>query len=338
MEQKKIRILVIRFSSIGDIVLTTPVLRCLRTQLPEAEIHFLTRWRFREVSSHNPNIDHFHYLNQEIVELVPELKDQLFDHVVDLQNNRKSRVLRNMLKVKSTVVNKLNIRKFLLTSFKVNLLPDKHIVQRYLETVKELGVHDDGKGLDHFISAQDQVPQSDIPTSHSLGYIAFVIGATYYTKRLPAEKWIELCRQVDHPIMLLGGPGDRKMGEEIAALDPIRIYNACGKFSLNESACLIEKSKLVVSHDTGLMHIAAAYQKPVIAVWGNTVPRFGMYPYYGSRSGKTAINAEVKGLWCRPCSKLGYDRCPLGHFKCMKKQDIQELARTLYQQLSTVKF
>jgi len=334
---KKLKILVIRFSSIGDIVLTTPVLRCLYNQLPGLELHFLTKHKFKEVTVHNPFIHHFHYLKQEIIELAPELKGLHFDYVIDLQNNNKSRRLRSMLKVKSFVVNKLNIRKFLLTTFKINLLPNKHIVDRYLETVNELGVIDDGKGLEYYIGKDEEVSQNDIPTSHSLGYIAFVIGATYFTKRLPVAKWMELCNRIDHPIMLLGGPEESEMGEEIAQLDPIKIYNACGKFSLNESADLIRKSKVVVSHDTGLMHIAAAFQKPVIAVWGNTIPKFGMYPYYGSLSGKAALNAEVKGLWCRPCSKLGFGQCPLGHFKCMQKQDTNVLANMLLNQLSSAK-
>lgn len=333
-EVDKVKILVIRFSSIGDIVLTTPVLRCIKTQIPGAEIHFVTKRKFKSVTLHNPHINTFHYLNEEIVELAPELKALHFDFVVDLQNNHKSRKLRGMLKVKSSVVNKLNIRKFLLTAFKINVLPDTHIVNRYLDAVSELGVRDDGRGLEYFISREEEVPQSDIPTSHAHGYLAFVIGATYFTKRLPVHKWIDLCKTIDHPIILLGGEDEQEMGIEIASIDPIRIYNACGKFSLNESADLIRKAKLVVSHDTGLMHIAAAFQKPVIAIWGNTIPNFGMYPYYGSLSGKRALNAEVKGLWCRPCSKLGYSSCPLGHFKCMEKQDIPQLANMIIQQLS----
>jgi len=334
-EAKKIKILIIRFSSIGDIVLTTPVIRCIRSQIPDAEIHFLTKERYKDVTIHNPYIDQFHYLNDEIIELIPELKHIHFDYVVDLQNNHRSHKLRRYLKVKAGVVNKLNIRKFLLTAFKIDVLPDKHIVERYLETVKPLGVYDDGRGLDYFISVSDEVPQSDIPTSHAHGFIAFVIGATYFTKRMPVGQWISLCQKVDHPIVLLGGSSDKAMGDEISSIDPIRVYNACGKFSINESADLIRKSKVVVTHDTGLMHIAAAYQKPIITIWGNTVPKFGMYPYYGSASGKVALYSEVKGLSCRPCSKLGYDHCPRGHFKCMKKQDMNELAQKIFRQLST---
>jgi len=102
------------------------------------------------------------------------------------------------------------------------------------------------------------------------------------------------------------------------------VYNACGKFSLNESADLIKRSKGVISNDTGLMHIAAAFKKPIISLWGNTVPSFGMTPYYGAFPTPNSI-LQTKKLWCRPCSKIGYEKCPLGHFKCMEKIESGEL-------------
>jgi heptosyltransferase-2 len=125
---------------------------------------------------------------------------------------------------------------------------------------------------------------------------------------------------------LLGGPEDKKDGDDIAAADTVKIYNACGKFNLNESASLVQKSKLIITHDTGLMHIAAAFKKPVISVWGNTIPGFGMTAYYGTAQ-VPDVRFEVNGLGCRPCSKIGYNTCPVGHFKCMEQQDIQAIAR-----------
>jgi heptosyltransferase-2 len=134
----------------------------------------------------------------------------------------------------------------------------------------------------------------------------------------------ELCTKIDHPVILIGGPEDRANGEQIAAADPVKIYNACGKFNLHESADLVKRAKLVISHDTGMMHIAAAFRKPIISIWGNTVPAFGMTPYYGSITVPNHISQAEK-LWCRPCSKIGYNKCPLGHFDCMKRQSINAL-------------
>jgi heptosyltransferase-2 len=323
------KILVVRFSSIGDIVLTSPVVRCLKQQLNGAGIHFLVKESFLPVVQHNPHIDKVHVLAHSWELMMEELLIEEYDLVIDLQRNRRSRKLIKELGVKSYAVNKLNIRKYILTAFKINLLPKKHIVDRYLDTVKSLAVQNDGNGLDYFISKKEETGRDDIPGAHWAGYIACVIGAAHGTKRWPVEKWKSFCKKMDHPIILLGGKEDRERGREIASVDDMKVYNACGKFTLNESADLVKKAKLVISNDTGLMHIAAAFQKPVISLWGNTVPSFGMTPYYGSRNLRNNLQEQgmmqVKGLWCRPCSKIGYEKCPLGHFKCMQKINEDQL-------------
>jgi heptosyltransferase-2 len=212
-------------------------------------------------------------------------------------------------------------------NLKWNMMPDIHIVDRYMKTVESFGVVNDSEGLDYFIPAKDEVKQKDIPASHHAGYIGLVIGAAHYTKKLPVDKLKELCSKIDHPIILLGGKEDNEQAKQIASVDPVKIYNACGKFNLNESADLVRKSKLVITHDTGLMHIAAAFKKKIISVWGNTVPEFGMYPYYGKPQISNS-KFEILNLRCRPCSKIGYPKCPRGHFKCMKQISMDSIAET----------
>ncbi len=316
------KILIIRFSSIGDIVLTTPVIRCLKEQVPGVQIHFLTKKEFRPLISPNPHIDKVWVLDSSWDLLIHQLRDEAYDHIVDLHHNLRTLRIKKALKgIPHTSFDKLNLQKWLLTALKINRLPDIHIVDRYLATVAKLGVVNDGKGLDHFIPAKDHIAANDIPLSHAFGFIGIVIGAALNTKKLPVHKLKDLCAELTYPIILLGGAEDRLAGEEIAAMDGIKIYNACGKFSLHESADLVRRSKLIITHDTGLMHIAAAFKKPVISIWGNTVPEFGMGPYYGNEQILNHM-AEVRGLSCRPCSKIGYDKCPKGHFKCMELQDI----------------
>ncbi|HZW69895.1 MAG TPA: glycosyltransferase family 9 protein [Hanamia sp.] len=151
--------------------------------------------------------------------------------------------------------------------------------------------------------------------------MAIAIGAAHNTKKLPVEKLQELVEKIQYPIILLGGKEDFLNGEKIAESDPVKIYNSCGKFSLNESADIASNATLVISHDTGMMHIAAAFKKNILSVWGNTVPSFGMVPY------QTMYEVfQVNKLWCRPCSKTGFDKCPLGHFKCMKNQSMDAIA------------
>jgi heptosyltransferase-2 len=316
------KFLIIRFSSIGDIVLTSPVIRCLKEQVPDATIHFLTKQTYRSLLAHNPYIDKVQVLDSSWDLMIHQLRHEGYDYIIDLHHNlRTLRIKRALPGVKHFSFDKLNLSKWLLTALKINRLPDRHIVDRYLATLKTFSVVNDGKGLDFFVSDKDQLGDSDLPMSHMFGYVGIVIGAALATKKLPVHKLQTLCKDIQFPIVLLGGPEDQKAGDEIAKVDDIKIYNSCGKFSLCESAELVKKAKLVIAHDTGLMHIAAAFKKPVISIWGNTIPEFGMYPYYGNDKVEQFIS-EVTGLRCRPCSKIGYSACPKGHFNCMERQDL----------------
>lgn len=329
------KFLIIRLSSIGDIVLTTPVVRCLRNQYPDAEIHFLTKHSFKSIVASNPYINKVHVLADSFELMLNELKTEEYDYIIDLHHNLRTLRIKRFLKgVKSFSFNKLNIEKYIYTSIKVNILPKKHIVDRNIEAVASLGVVNDGKGLDYFIPDADKISKTDIPASHQFGYIAVVIGAALATKKMPLHKLKELCAAIEYPIVLLGGKEDVEEGKAIAAIDDIKIYNACGKFNLNESADIVRGAKLVITHDTGLMHIAAALQKPIISIWGNTVPAFGMYPYYGKLSAQHFDVVEVNKLWCRPCSKIGYNKCPRGHFKCMEKIAVNEIVNMVNHRLS----
>ncbi len=310
------KILIIRFSSIGDIVLTTPVIRCVKEQLNNAEVHYLTKQSFESILISNPYVDKLHLLEDKLSNTIKALKAEKFDYIIDLHNNLRTRLIKTQLGVKSGAFDKLNIRKFLLVNLKINILPAKHIVDRYLETVSFLGVKNDGKGLDYFFN-KDYNIDNLLPSSHQ-NYIGLVIGAQHATKRLPTSKLIEICKSIQHPVVLLGGKEDASRGQEISDAAGNHVLNACGKYSLDESAFLVQRAQKIITHDTGLMHIAAAFNKPIVSVWGNTVPEFGMYPYKVSDH----KIAEVKGLKCRPCSKIGYKKCPLGHFKCMNEQNV----------------
>jgi ADP-heptose:LPS heptosyltransferase len=308
----------------------------MKLQLPDAEIHYLIKPKFKPVMVNNPYIDKLHVLGdwEETVEM---LRKEQYDYIIDLHHNLTTLRLKRALKVPHYSFYKLNIQKFIFVKLKWNVMPPVHIIDRYLDTVKPFGVENDGMGMDYFISMQDEVRISDIPTSHQAGYIAIVIGASFYTKKLPVYKLQELCKSINHPVMLLGGPEDVDEAVKIAQVDPVKIYNACGKFSLNESADLVKRSKLVIAHDTGLMHIAAALKKQVIAIWGSTTPSFGMVPYYGDRflmsNSRPYDDVQVHGLWCRPGTKIGRHKCPQGHFKCMKKISIDQILQLVKKRL-----
>ena len=316
------KILVIRFSSIGDIVLTSPIVRCLSKQIPGAEIHFLTKKTNQRLLEANIYLSKIHLYDKSLSELIHKLKQEQFDYVIDLHYNLRSRRVVLGLGVKSFAFNKLNIRKWLMVQFKLNLLPKVHIIDRYFKAIRKLNVVNDGAGCDFFIPEKDKVNLSSLPPSHQNGYIGFVIGANYSTKRLPLYKIISLCKKINLPVVVLGWKSEECYGDQIYRELPELIYNACGAYNINQSASLVQQASIIITHDTGLMHIAAAYRKRIISIWGNTIPQFGMTPYMDASLFKTV---EVKGLSCRPCSKIGYVRCPKGHFKCMNLINEEEV-------------
>jgi ADP-heptose:LPS heptosyltransferase len=321
VDANKVKILIIRFSSIGDIVLTSPVVRCLKEQMRgEVEIHFVTKMQYASILKHSPHISKVHTIEKSTNEIIEELKKEQFDYIIDLHKNLRSKRLIQSLKCISFSFAKINYQKWLLTTFKINKLPDIHIVDRYMEAVKALGVKNDTEGLEYFIAEDEKVNLSEIPDRHQSGYIAFAIGAQFATKRLPTHKIISICKKIKEPIVLLGGKEDVAIGEEIAAEVGASIFNASGKYSLNQSASLVQQSKTLITHDTGLMHIGVALGVKIVSIWGNTIPALGMYPYYPKNPEKYTI-IENNNLKCRPCSKLGYDKCPKGHFKCMEEID-----------------
>ncbi len=322
------KILVLRFSSIGDIVLTSPVIRCLKKTYPQADIHFCTKKEYSGIVENNPYIDRVHLYRGSLRALTKELAQENFDFIVDLHRNLRSFIIKLRLLKPSGTFPKLNFRKYLLVRFKINTLPALHVVDRYFRAIKKLNVQNDGLGLDFFIPEKARIKKEKLPSNFQNGYIAVVLAATYATKQFPIEKVKAVIDQVDCPVVLIGGTKERKAGEEISRNFPEKVWNACGQFTLEESASLIQEARKVLSNDTGMMHIAAALQKEISVTWGNTVPEFGMYPYFGNGPG-IENRFEVKGLGCRPCSKLGFDKCPRGHFRCMLDIPEKEVAQSL---------
>jgi len=318
------KILLIRFSSIGDIVLTTPIIRTLKKQTG-CEIHILTKKKYSQLFFGNPSVSHIHAFEKSPDECMAALLKENFDVIIDLQKNFRALKVRRLLGVASYSFPKLNMSKWLLVNTRINRMPDLHLVDRYFMAVKELGVTNDNLGLEFFIPEKEEVDPLEMAPSLSNGYIAMVIGGQHLTKIFPPEKAAELISRLALPVVLLGGPEDKQRGDEIIRLcQHTKMINTCGTLSLNQSASLVRQARLVITNDTGLMHIAAAFSKPILSIWGNTVPEFGMYPYMPGKEHLFEI-AQVADLSCRPCSKLGFSKCPKKHFKCMMDLDIDRM-------------
>ena len=318
MNNSNLKILIIRFSSIGDIIYTTPVIRCIKQQIPGVEVHYLTKKNFRFLLENNPYIDTLHLLeSKQLSNTIKELKEEKFDYVIDLHDSLRSTLVKLRLGIKSSTFKKERFKKWLAVKFKINKVKPNHLVDRYLEAAKFLGVKNDQKPIDYFLPKEYDLTEL-LPESHRSNYIAFVIGATHFTKRMPNEKVIQLCRRLNKPVVLLGGKDVEKNGMIIQqALGPT-VYNSCGKVGFNESVFLVKNADEVIGFDTGLTHIAEAYNKRMVTIWGSTVPELlGVQAYKVDQ----VLEAGVD-LSCRPCTRFGRSKCPLGHFKCM--WDIEE--------------
>ena len=304
----------IRFSSMGDIIYTTPVVRCLKQQIPDCEVHFLTKDQFKYIYQQNPYVDKLHILKPKLRDTIQEIKEEKFDLIIDLHNNLRTSIIKMVTGLPSSTYKKERIKKWLALKFKwTSFFSEDHLVDRYLETVKFLGVTNDNKPIDYYVRNQYKISEF-LPTSHQDRFIAFVIGATHFTKRMPNEKIIEICRGIDLPIVLLGGNDVTENATEICNALGNKVYSTCGVTNLDQSVFIVSQAHKIIGFDTGLTHIAEAFDKPIASIWGGTTPELlGVYPYKVKDSLIVGID-----LPCRPCSKFGLEKCPLGHFKCMK--------------------
>jgi ADP-heptose:LPS heptosyltransferase len=332
----KVRVLIIRFSSIGDIVLTTPVIRCVKQQLNEGnnEVHLITKEQFKPIVKTNPYLDEVIYIEKKVSEVAEKLQNEGYDYIFDLHNNLRSAQVKRLIGTLAFTFKKHNIEKWLYVNFKINRMPKKHIVDRYMDTTKAFGIENDNKGLDYFIAKDEFLDKSSLSEPFSKQYVAIAIGGQHVGKVMPATKIIEICNALPLPVILLGGPEDYEMGKLIEQGSDHEVKNTCGELSLNESASLVKQAEVVISHDTGLMHIAAAFKKPVISIWGATVPEFGMYPYMPGKGSKII---EPKDYRDRPYSKLGDRKWYKPPFRGMEKIDVNEVKRAVEEALDLTK-
>jgi ADP-heptose:LPS heptosyltransferase len=309
-----VKFLIIRFSSIGDIVLTTPVIRGLKQQVEDAEVHFLTKPQFENILTNNPYIDKLLTLKKDIKDTIEEINAEEYDYIIDLHNNLRTSIIKRKTNILAFSFNKLNFKKWLLVHFKINKMPDIHIVERYMETVSVFDIKDDGNGLDFYIPQLEEVNPVELHSAFKGRYMVIVVGATYFTKQIPVDKIVAIANKSGMPVCLVGGKDVEEQSLEIEKQLKVPFLNTVGKISLYKSASLIKHSYIVLTSDTGMMHIASAFKKIVLSLWGNTVPELGMYPYRADSKSKIF---EVLNLRCRPCSKIGFSKCPKKHFKCM---------------------
>lgn len=304
---RKSKILVIRLSSIGDIVLTTPVIRCLKLQL-NAEVDFLTKSRYKQILISNPNINRILVFGEVSNE---SLRSHNYDYVIDLQNNFRTLMMRLSLPFKYYAFPKNNFKRLLLIYFGINILND-HIVDRYFKAVQRLSVYNDNEGVD-YITRTVSNKGFDLDQD----YICWSLGGSYENKKLSYKQIFNAISKLKIPVLLIGGLAEKEISNKIVSnINRKNIFDLCGEISIDESAYYMQNSKLNLTNDTGMMHIASAFNVPIISFWGCTRPELGFAPYLPNASSVNIIPSKSD----RPCSKHG-QHCKIRANGCIKEID-----------------
>lgn len=323
--------LLTRFSAIGDVVITTPVVRALRKKYPDAEIHYITKGAFAPVIQHHPDLTRTWTVKNHPSECLDELKSYGFTHLVDLHKNRRSVWLYKRLGIPVYKFPKVNIQKWLVVQTKIrSLLPAKHLVHRYFEGYAALGITYDEAGMDlPFPPRQPDLPAS-LPAE---SFVVLMTGASYATKALPVELSQSIIAQSPLPVVLVGGPREKEACEKLAENSAGKAISFAGQLDLLTSAAVIQKSQAVIAGDTGMMHFAAALKKPLISIWGSTIPEIGMYPLFPTHLQHLSILLDAH-ISCQPCTKLGFESCPKIHYACMRSIRPEQVIEALNKLLS----
>lgn len=316
------KILIIRLSALGDIILTSPFQKLARNFFPNAEIHFLCKPQNSFLVQSSPYLDRVLHF-EGVAKTRKLLQEEAYDLVFDLQHSLKTILLTYSLAGENYRVDKQNITKWLMVNLKLKLKVP-HIVNRYNDLLQPFGKVDTTLKLEYFFPKQIEESTNSIHADIPIDFEVFVLSATHNTKRLTKAKVIEYLNQIKSPIVLLGGPAEVEFSESILKELPLErkqsIISLVGKIDFHSSALLVKKAKRVFTNDTGLMHVAAAFSKPMVTFWGNTTPSFGMFPY---NTPYAAVQNDA--LSCRPCSKIGGKNCPKGTYECLTSPAVEPL-------------
>jgi ADP-heptose:LPS heptosyltransferase len=326
-----LKALVICGASISDVVFATPVIRALKVQLDDVEVHVLVETSAAFILDENPYVDQIHFFNPSFWESRKRLGVEKFEFVVNLREDWFARLLSFFIGKKTYSLKSLWWKKWLMVNLKIEQLPNTHLVSRMMDTVEDLQVKQDELGLDYFIPEKDRVLLKWLPEAFHQGYYVFCIHASYNTRKLTVDRMIELCDKINKPIVVLGSSDDSATGELLSGFfgkslsvsyeegllqlnKKTIVYNGCGKFNFNQMASIVKQSRGVFTFDNEFIPIASAFKREIFGLWGNTILLFGRYPY---RTKFTVF--ENNRVTCRPCSTKGFDKCPKGHFKCMQR-------------------
>jgi len=314
-------VLAVRFSSIGDILLTTPLLRAIGRAHPGARVTVLTKREYVPLLSHNPHVHRVIGMapGGSLFRLATELRGDRYSHLLDLHDSLRSRALQLLVPGRWRSYPKHRLTRAWLIYAKRNRYRDRRpVAERYFSAARDLGVEPDGHPPEFFLGreAGEQVSGwlASLGLDQTPSLIAVAPGAAHATKRWPVDHWrmlVDRAVKDGHTVAVVGGPDDAELGAALAQGSGGRVASAAGVFGLQATGALLQRARALVSGDTGVMHMATSVGAPVVALFGPTVEAFGFFPYTS-----TASVLELP-LPCRPCTAQGSSRCPLGHHRCM---------------------
>jgi len=316
-------VLVIRFNSIGDIVLTSPTVKALHDA--GYEIHFLVKSAFKSLVEPNPHITKVWNIEKGLAEVIPVLKKEGYHKIVDLHNNLRSRQVKAALRISAHTLKKPRIKLLLLTQTNFRTEPQAHIVDRFLSVLEPMGISVPQPKTAFYFSKIGNKPLLDrLPKK----FLCIAVGAAWATKEIPISLLNLIVEKTSYEqVVLIGGPADVERSQ---AIEPrVGLMNLTGTLDIEDSARVIENSQVLLTGDTGMMHIAAALSIPIVAIFGSTHPMLGYTPHRPILEPANAVIIQNNDLDCRPCTKQGKTSCPKGHFRCMTEINPQEVINAL---------
>jgi heptosyltransferase II len=316
-------ILIVRFSAIGDILLTTPLIRALRARHPDAVISMLTKRQYSPLVSENPHLDEIIGITRKdsLFRIGTLIRRANYTHRLDLHGNLRTLVLKELAPGHWYSFSQRRVARYFLIHNKRNIYrEDTPVAERYFEAAEDLDVLPDGGPPEFYLSAEAQERGgtwlSHAGIGHGRPFVAIAPGATHETKRWPVDHWVKLARLIigtGADIVVLGGPDDSAIAGEIVARSGGRAASAAGLLGLQQTGAVLKQAAALISGDTGVMHMATALNVPVVALFGPTVRQFGFFPYNAIA---TVVERDIP---CRPCTPHGGPACPLEHHYCMRQ-------------------
>jgi len=327
-----LRILCVRFSSIGDVLLTTPLVRALHRRHPDAELYFVTKQAMAPLVVENPHLTQVVELapRERITDLATRLRALGPTHALDLHGSLRSAALRLLVPCAWSGYSKRKIARTALIATKINIYGKSvPVPERYFEAARRarLDVEPDGRPPEFFLAPTARAHMTHWLAEVGLDQKPFAViapGAAHATKRWPLAHWRALVGRMHDlglGVVAVGGPEDRELANALGD----RVISVAGEFTLQETGACLSRATVVVSGDTGVMHMATGVGTRVVALFGPTVEPFGFYPYT-----KQATVLE-RDLSCRPCSAMGTERCPLGHHRCLRDIAPDQVAAAVQQ-------